>query len=45
MPYYAGAVCCLAGMAVLYVRRRHLDPLDRVDIGHLVHDPPALVRG
>jgi predicted MFS family arabinose efflux permease len=34
VPYYVGAACCLAGMAVLYGRRHHLRALERVDAGH-----------
>jgi MFS transporter, ACDE family, multidrug resistance protein len=44
LPYYAGALCCLAGMAVLYTRRHHLRTLDRVDIDHTFQDARALAR-
>ncbi|MCO5992683.1 MFS transporter [Actinoallomurus rhizosphaericola] len=44
LPYYAGALCCLAGMAVLYTRRRHLESLDRVDVDHTFQDAPTLAR-
>ncbi|MEZ0077433.1 MFS transporter [Planotetraspora sp. GP83] len=38
MPYYLGAVCCLAGIAVLVTRRRHLAALDHVDVDHTFQD-------
>ncbi|MFC5824457.1 MFS transporter [Nonomuraea insulae] len=38
VPYVLGAVCCLAGMAVLYLRRHHLRSLVRVDAGHTMRD-------
>ncbi|GAA4608410.1 MFS transporter [Actinoallomurus liliacearum] len=44
LPYYAGALCCLIGMAVLYTRRRHLRSLERVDIDHTFQDAPTLAR-
>ncbi|GAA3103747.1 MFS transporter [Streptosporangium carneum] len=34
VPYYLGAACCLAGMAVLYGRRGHMRSLERVDVDH-----------
>ncbi|MCO5972115.1 MFS transporter [Actinoallomurus soli] len=44
LPYYTGALCCLAGMAVLYTRRRHLESLDRVDVDHTFQDAPTPAR-
>ncbi|MEV5747653.1 MFS transporter [Actinoallomurus sp. NPDC052308] len=44
LPYCAGALCCLIGMAVLYTRRRHLRSLERVDIDHTFQDAPTLAR-
>ncbi|GAA4631290.1 hypothetical protein GCM10023196_060140 [Actinoallomurus vinaceus] len=44
LPYYADALCCLAGMAVLYARRHHLRTLDRADIDHTFQDARVLVR-
>ncbi|MET7464275.1 MFS transporter [Nonomuraea sp. NPDC005501] len=38
VPYVLGAVCCAAGMTVLYTRRHHLRSLARVDLDHTVHD-------
>ncbi|MBB6548802.1 MFS transporter [Nonomuraea rubra] len=38
VPYVLGALCCVAGMAVLYTRRHHLRALSRVDAGHTAHD-------
>ncbi|WP_052422893.1 MFS transporter [Nonomuraea candida] len=38
VPYALGALCCVAGMAVLYTRRHHLRGLSRVDAGHTTHD-------
>ncbi|WP_336211598.1 MFS transporter [Nonomuraea sp. LPB2021202275-12-8] len=38
VPYALGALCCLAGMAILYVRRHHLRSLARVDADHTFHD-------
>jgi MFS family permease len=32
VPYALGALCCLIGMAILYVRRHHLSALSRVDV-------------
>lgn len=42
VPYVLGAVCCLAGMAVLYLRRHHLRSLVRVDADHAMHDVAAV---
>ncbi|MFD8527487.1 MFS transporter [Streptosporangium canum] len=42
LPYLLGALCCLAGMAVLYGRRRHMRSLERVDAGHAFRDAPAV---
>ncbi|GAA4065765.1 MFS transporter [Nonomuraea soli] len=36
VPYLLGAVCCLAGMTILYGRRHHLRGLRRVDVQHAV---------
>jgi hypothetical protein len=33
-----GALCCVAGMAILYTRRHHLRALSRVDAGHTMRD-------
>ncbi|MEV0825997.1 MFS transporter [Nonomuraea rubra] len=38
VPYVLGALCCVAGMAVLYTRRHHLRALSRVDVDHTAHD-------
>lgn len=38
VPYVLGALCCVAGMAVLYTRRHHLRALSRVDADHTAHD-------
>ncbi|MEV0150952.1 MULTISPECIES: hypothetical protein [unclassified Nonomuraea] len=38
VPYVLGALCCAAGMTVLYARRHHLRSLTRVDLGHTVHE-------
>ncbi|MCG5218798.1 MFS transporter [Streptosporangium sp. KLBMP 9127] len=32
LPYYLGALCCLAGIGVLALRRHHLTALARVDV-------------
>ncbi|MEU7984586.1 MFS transporter [Streptosporangium canum] len=42
LPYLLGALCCLAGMAVLYGRRHHMRSLERVDAGHAFRDAPAV---
>ncbi|MFD1931886.1 hypothetical protein ACFSKW_10395 [Nonomuraea mangrovi] len=39
--YTLGAVCCLAGIAVLYARRHHLRPLARVDMDHTFQEVVA----
>ncbi|MER5318341.1 MFS transporter [Streptosporangium roseum] len=41
LPYLLGALCCLAGMAVLYGRRHHMRSLERVDAGHAFQDAPV----
>ncbi|MDP9867245.1 MULTISPECIES: MFS transporter [Streptosporangium] len=41
LPYFLGALCCLAGMAVLYGRRHHMRSLERVDAGHALQEAPA----
>ncbi|MFG6197453.1 MFS transporter [Nonomuraea sp. JJY05] len=41
VPYALGAACCLAGMAILYVRRHHLRVLTRVDADHALQDAAA----
>ncbi|SFI92421.1 Predicted arabinose efflux permease, MFS family [Streptosporangium canum] len=41
LPYLLGALCCLAGMAVLYGRRHHMRSLERVD-AHAFRDAPAV---
>ncbi|MCP2355065.1 MFS family permease [Nonomuraea thailandensis] len=38
VPYVLGALCCVAGMAVLHTRRHHLRALSRVDAGHTMRD-------
>ncbi|MGR6917007.1 MFS transporter [[Actinomadura] parvosata] len=38
VPYVLGALCCAAGMIILYARRHHLRSLSRVDADHVVHD-------
>ncbi|MEV7011633.1 MFS transporter [Streptosporangium sp. NPDC051022] len=38
VPYCLGALCCLAGMAVLYGRRHHMRSLERVDVDHALQD-------
>ncbi|UBU09914.1 MFS transporter [Nonomuraea gerenzanensis] len=38
VPYVLGALCCVAGMAILYTRRHHLRALSRVDADHTAHD-------
>jgi MFS family permease len=38
VPYVLGALCCVAGMAILYTRRHHLRALSRVDAGHTMRD-------
>ncbi|MFC4911134.1 MFS transporter [Actinomadura gamaensis] len=40
-PYYVGAVCCAVAIGILVVRRRHLAPLERVDIDHAFQDEPV----
>ncbi|MEV4183532.1 MFS transporter, partial [Streptosporangium canum] len=42
LPYLLGALCCLAGMAVLYGRRHHMRSLERVDAGHAFQDAPVV---
>ncbi|MEW9554296.1 MFS transporter [Nonomuraea sp. NPDC050783] len=42
VPYTVGAICCFAGMGVLYLRRHHLRSLDRVDAGHHLRDAEAV---
>ncbi|MBB4942377.1 hypothetical protein FHR32_006763 [Streptosporangium album] len=42
MPYFLGASCCLAGMAVLYGRRHHVRSLERVDADHTSHGAPVV---
>ena len=45
LPYYLGAACCLAAIAVLALRRKHLAALDEVDVDHELHDAqPAAAR-
>ncbi|ACZ88849.1 MFS transporter [Streptosporangium roseum] len=41
LPYVLGALCCLAGMAVLYGRRHHMRSLERVDADHAFRDAPV----
>ncbi|MFI7637145.1 MFS transporter [Nonomuraea sp. NPDC049400] len=41
VPYALGAACCLAGMALLHVRRHHLRVLTRVDADHTLRDAVA----
>ncbi|WP_285708850.1 hypothetical protein [Microtetraspora sp. NBRC 16547] len=38
MPYYVGAACCVAGIAILFARRHHLAVLDHVDVDHTFQD-------
>ncbi|MBW8481505.1 MFS transporter [Actinomadura parmotrematis] len=40
MPYVIGAACCAVAVAILLVRRRHLAPLERVDIDHTFQESP-----
>ncbi|WP_133061500.1 MFS transporter [Streptosporangium minutum] len=42
LPYLLGALCCLAGMAVLYGRRHHMRSLERVDADHAFQDAPVV---
>ncbi|WP_433477191.1 MFS transporter [Spirillospora sp. CA-142024] len=41
LPYVVGAACCAVAIGILAVRRRHLAPLERVDIDHAFQDAPA----
>ncbi|MGC4954128.1 MFS transporter [Actinomadura citrea] len=41
LPYVVGAACCAVAIGILAVRRRHLEPLERVDIDHTFQDAPA----
>ncbi|MGI5204096.1 MFS transporter [Spirillospora sp. CA-108201] len=41
LPYVVGAACCAVAIGILAVRRRHLEPLERVDIDHSFQDAPA----
>ncbi|MBB6033673.1 MFS transporter [Phytomonospora endophytica] len=34
VPYYLGALCCAVAIAVLYLRRHHLQSLEAVDTDH-----------
>ena len=40
LPYVVGAACCAVAIGVLVTRRRHLAPLERVDIDHTFQDEP-----
>ncbi|WP_338740208.1 MFS transporter [Actinomadura luteofluorescens] len=41
LPYVVGAACCAVAIGILAVRRRHLAPLERVDLDHAFQDAPA----
>ncbi|GAA4375194.1 MFS transporter [Actinomadura verrucosospora] len=41
LPYLVGAACCAVAIGILAVRRRHLEPLERVDVDHAFQDAPA----
>ncbi|MEU9866771.1 MULTISPECIES: MFS transporter [Actinomadura] len=41
LPYLVGAACCAVAIGILAVRRRHLEPLERVDADHAFQDAPA----
>ncbi|MEU8122801.1 MFS transporter [Spirillospora sp. NPDC049024] len=41
LPYVVGAACCAVAIGILAARRRHLEPLERVDIDHAFQDAPA----
>ncbi|MEU7894966.1 hypothetical protein AB0B45_19175 [Nonomuraea sp. NPDC049152] len=41
VPYTVGAICCLAGIAILYGRRHHLRSLARVDVDHTFQEVVA----
>ncbi|MEU9839101.1 MFS transporter [Actinomadura sp. NPDC048032] len=41
LPYLVGAACCAVAIGILAVRRRHLEPLERVDADHAIQDAPA----
>ncbi|WP_157432970.1 MFS transporter [Actinomadura rifamycini] len=41
LPYIAGAAACAVAIGVLAARRRHLAPLERVDVDHAFRDAPA----
>ncbi|MBB6400136.1 MFS family permease [Actinomadura coerulea] len=42
LPYLVGAACCAVAIGILVVRRRHLAPLERVDIDPAFQDAPAV---
>ncbi|MBE1534154.1 MFS transporter [Actinomadura algeriensis] len=41
LPYIVGAAACAVAIGILAVRRRHLAPLERVDVDHAFQDAPA----
>ncbi|QKG22089.1 MFS transporter [Actinomadura verrucosospora] len=44
LPYVVGAACCAVAIGILAVRRRHMAPLERVDIDHAFQDEPLPVQ-
>ncbi|MFB4304440.1 MFS transporter [Actinomadura sp. NTSP31] len=41
LPYVVGAACCAVAIGILVTRRRHMAPLERVDIDHAFQDAPV----